>query len=74
MTNFITHLFHSFAIKPEDPESFFTNAERSLIVREILDRTKFPRRTQAGAETFERTGELCTIPRDPLVQLNWVDH
>ncbi|ELU07316.1 hypothetical protein CAPTEDRAFT_153860 [Capitella teleta] len=30
-----------FDIDPNDTESFFTNAERSLIVKEVLDRTQF---------------------------------
>ena len=36
-----TITFFRFDIDPQNKEKFFTNSERSLIVKEILDRTQF---------------------------------
>jgi hypothetical protein len=56
-----------FDIDPNDPDSFFTNAERSLIVREALDRTVF---TPEGSSE-SRFGLLTKTPTQNLSNLRY---
>ena len=52
----------------QNKDSFFTNAERSLIVKEILDRTSFitanESNTKIGKSSITPQGTLCRWRRD----------